>query len=121
MRIDKFLWYTRIVKTRSDGMQMCNSGKIDLDDAIAKPARAVHPNAVLKIRINNFWRSYKVIDLPKSRVGAKLVSSYLIETTPQDTLDQIDLVQNINRENYKLGIKGRPTKKDRRELDDFRD
>jgi ribosome-associated heat shock protein Hsp15 len=60
-----------------------------------------------------------VISIPKSRVGAKLVIEFIRETTAKEEMDKLNLVLQMNKVNHALGIKGRPTKKDRRDLDGF--
>lgn len=121
MRIDKFLWCIRLARTRSEGTQMSSSGRVKIDGEDLKPSKSVYPGAVISIRSNPIWRTFKVLQLPASRVGAKLVINYLIETTPASDLEQLNLIAEANRENHKLGLKGRPTKKNRRDLDEFRD
>ncbi|MCB9187728.1 MAG: RNA-binding S4 domain-containing protein [Flavobacteriales bacterium] len=119
MRIDKFLWCVRLARTRSEATGFCSNGKVMIDDEIVKPSKMIYPNAVLKFKVNPIWRSFKIIEIPKSRVGAKLVNTLIIETTTQADLDLIHQIAQTNRENRSQGLKGRPTKKDRRDLDDW--
>ncbi|MFI5203539.1 MAG: RNA-binding S4 domain-containing protein [Flavobacteriales bacterium] len=117
MRIDKFLWSARLFKTRSAATNACTDERIKLNDVFIKPAKTVAPGQIISIKVNPIWRSYKILDLPKSRVSAKLVDQFLVETTSPEDLLKLQHVIDINRENKKYGIKGRPTKKNRRDLD----
>lgn len=121
MRIDKFLWCVRLAKTRSEAAKLCNNDRVLLDDEIAKPSKVIYAGAQISVRENPVWRRYQVINLPKSRIGAKLVSTHLLDITPQEDLDQLKAIQEVNRINRQQGIKGRPTKKDRRKLDGLQD
>lgn len=121
MRLDKFIWATRLFKTRSISSKACGSEKVKLNEAFTKPSKAVAIGNIISIKVVPIWRTYKVIDLPKSRVGAKLVPNFLIETTPEEDIAQLEMIQEGNRQNKFLGIKGRPTKKVRRDLDNLLD
>lgn len=117
MRIDKYIWTVRLFKTRSLASKACSSDKVKLNGVFVKTSKTVTINDEIAIKTIPIWRTFKVLDFPKSRVGAKLVSSYLVETTAKDDLLQLKQVQKVNRQNKVMGIKGRPTKKDRRNLD----
>jgi len=119
MRLDKFIWAVRLHKTRSIASKACAGEKVKLNRAFSKAGKIVSVGSEIAIKANPIWRTYKVLDIPKSRVGAKLVSELIIETTPKAELEQLEQNQLINRQNKFLGIKGRPTKKDRRDLDKF--
>ena len=121
MRIDKFIWATRLFKTRSIASKSCTGEKVQLNDNFVKPSKAVNVGDILSIKVVPIWKTYKIIDIPKSRVGAKLVPDLIIETTPEADLEQLQMIQEGNRQNKFLGIKGRPTKKVRRDLDGFID
>jgi len=120
MRLDKFLWSVRIFKTRSLASKECNSDHIKINNLICKPSKAVQVGDEISVRIKPIWKSFKVIEIPKSRVNAKLVPDLIIETTSKEDLELLTSVQEVNRENRFHGIKGRPTKKQRRDLDKFR-
>ncbi len=119
MRIDKFLWVVRLAKTRSVASRLCAADHIKLNNTFAKSSKLVCVGDTFGIKVNPIWRTFKIIDIPKSRVGAKLVSTLIIEITKAEDLDILKQVQEINRTNKYLGVKGRPTKKDRRDIDDF--
>lgn len=120
MRIDKYIWCVHLFKTRSQATKACNKEYVRLNGEIIKASKTIQEKDVISIKHGAFMRDYRVLDIPKSRVGAKLVPDLYVEITPQDVLEQILAVEKINRENHALGIKGRPTKKDRRDLDKTR-
>ncbi|MGB0888039.1 MAG: RNA-binding S4 domain-containing protein [Vicingaceae bacterium] len=117
MRLDKFIWATRLFKTRSIASKACLSEQVKLNDSFFKPSKSVSVGDIISIKSIPIWRTFKVIDFPKSRVGAKLVPNFIVETTSEDDLLQLQQIQEANRQNKFLGIKGRPTKKVRRDLD----
>ena len=116
MRIDKYIWAIRIFKTRSMATKACNSDKVKLNGEPVKPSKLIKQNDIISIKIIPIWKSFKIVDLPKSRIGPKLVSDYTIETTTKTDLATLDQHEIMNRQNRSLGIMGRPTKKDRRNL-----
>ncbi|MBL4705158.1 MAG: RNA-binding S4 domain-containing protein [Flavobacteriales bacterium] len=120
MRLDKFLWSVRIFKTRSIATKACNGDQVKLNGLISKPSKSILEGDTLSVRIKPIWKTYQILEQPKSRVNAKLVPSLITETTLQEDLDLLKSIQDHNRENKMLGIKGRPTKKQRRDLDKFR-
>lgn len=117
MRIDKFCWCVRLYKTRSLSTKSVDAEKVKINSNFVKSSKHVVVGNEIAIKVIPYWRTYKILDIPKSRVGAKLVPEYIIETTSKDILDEIENINIINRENKVLGIKGRPTKKDRRSID----
>ena len=116
MRIDKFIWAVRIYKTRTIATKSCNDGKVLLNNENAKASKNIKENDLLSIKSIPIWRVFKIIDLPKSRVGNKLVSDYVREITPEEDLLKMNEYQLNNKQNKNSGIKGRPTKKNRRNL-----
>jgi len=116
MRIDKYIWAIRIFKTRSMATKACNSDKVKLNGEPVKPSKLIKQNDIIFIKVVPIWKSFKIIDLPKSRIGPKLVSDYTIETTSKTDLATLEQQEIMNRQNRSLGIMGRPTKKDRRKL-----
>ncbi len=118
MRIDQYLWAVRYYKSRSIATKACKKGLIRVNDQVAKPSREVFPMDKIIIRKEQINHSLDVLDIPKSRVGAKLVDIYRLNTTPKDAFKQNKL-QNLAQDYYREKGEGRPTKKDRRELDDY--
>src|SRR5690554_3786985 len=82
MRIDKFLWCVRYFKTRSIATEACKQGKVKIGGTKVKPSREVFPGDELTVRKNQLDYQLEVIDLPPSRVGAKLVNLYVVDKTP---------------------------------------
>ena len=119
MRIDKFLWTIRLFKTRSLATKACQNKLVMLHNELIKPSKLITANDIIAVKDLSLWRSYKIIQVPKNRIGAKLVPEHLIELTSLNELEKLNQIKETNRKNKFLGIKGRPTKKDRRDLDKF--
>lgn len=120
MRVDKFLWCVRYFKTRSIATHACRQGKVKIDGANVKPSREVYPTDQLTVRKNQIDYKLEVLDLPPSRVGAKLVNLYINDVTPKETFEKLELLK-YSRDYYRKRGTGRPTKKDRRDIDDWFD
>lgn len=120
MRIDKYLWCTRYYKTRNQATEACKKGHIRINEQVAKPSREVFPGDKLNIRKNQIHYQLTVLAIPDSRVAAKIVGLYRIDTTPSDALKHQE-AQNLAKEYYRKKGTGRPTKKDRRNIDDYLD
>jgi len=118
MRIDKFLWSTRYFKTRNIATEACKKGHVKVNAITAKPAREVYPMDELIIRKNQINYTCTVLDIPPSRVGAKLVDIYRKNTTPKEAFEQSGLLQ-YSKDYYRKKGTGRPTKKDRRAIEDY--
>lgn len=120
MRIDKYLWCVRYYKTRSIATQACKKGQVKLNGAVAKPSREVYPTDEIELRKDQI--SYKLIvnDLPPNRIGAKLVDIYRTDTTPREAFAAKELLK-YSKDYYRKKGTGRPTKKDRRDIDNFYD
>ncbi len=116
-RIDKWLWAVRIFKTRSQATQACRSGKVKIDDQAVKPSREVQPDMVIQVQWGPIQRTLRVVELLKNRVGAKLVPNYMEDLTPEDEYKKLEIIHS--RDGLRPHGKGRPTKKDRRELDEW--
>ncbi len=118
MRIDKFLWSLRYFKTRNMGTNACKKGQVKINNQTVKPSREVYPMDKISVRKNQINYHLTVLDVPKSRVGAKLVAMYRQDTTPKEEFEHQKLL-GYTRESYRKKGEGRPTKKDRREIEDF--
>lgn len=118
MRIDQYLWAVRYFKSRSIASKACKKGQVKVNGQIVKPSREVYPTDKIIVRKDQINLSLEVLDIPKSRVGGKLVDIYRVNTTPKDAFKQNEL-QNLAQDYYRQKGEGRPTKKDRRELDDY--
>ena len=120
MRIDKYLWCVRLQKTRSRAIKFIEAGNVKINDEETKKAsREIRIDQTFSIRVKPIWRTWKVLEIPKSRVGAKIVPDLIREITSQEDLAILEEVQRQNRQNRLKGVLGRPTKKNRRDLDDF--
>jgi len=118
MRIDKFLWSTRYFKTRNIATTACKKGHAKINGQTAKPGREVYPMDEVIVRKNQIDYKFTVLDIPASRVGAKLVDIYRKDTTPKEAFEHNELLQYSKDYYRKKGI-GRPTKKDRRDIDEY--
>ncbi len=120
MRIDKYLWCTRYFKTRSLATEACKKGHIKINDLKTKPSKEVFSSEKITIRKNQINYEIVVLDIPKNRVGAKLVDLYRKDTTPKEAFEDQELLKYSKDYYRKKGI-GRPTKKDRRDLEEYSD
>ena len=118
MRIDKYLWCTRYFKTRNLATNTCKKGHVKVNNQVAKPGREVFPMDEIVVRKNQIDYKLTVLAIPESRVGAKLVDIYRKDTTPATAFEHNELLQYSKDYYRKKGV-GRPTKKDRREIDDY--
>ena len=118
MRIDSYLWCIRFYKTRSIATNACKKGAVKVNDITVKPSRQVFHGDVLKLRKQQIHYVFKVLDLPKSRLGAKLVDLYRKDLTPKEAFDNVELLKYA-KDYYRKKGTGRPTKKDRRNIEDF--
>ena len=116
-RTDKFLWFVRLFKSRSTATEECRRGRVMVAGHAVKPAHMVSVGDTLIIRKPPVTYTYKIISLPKSRVGAKLVSDYITDLTPAEEKDRLTAGKTIS--GYRPRGSGRPTKRERRELEDF--
>ncbi len=120
MRIDKYLWCVRIFKTRSLATKAVNDGWVRIEGQEVKASRDVKPNEIIEVRRLPIWRSYRVLAIPKSRVGAKLVADYLKEITTPEELEKYEVWQLSQKNNRAKGL-GRPTKRERRDMERWKD
>jgi ribosome-associated heat shock protein Hsp15 len=118
MRIDKYLWSIRVYKTRSMAADACKKNRVKIKDISVKSSRDVKLNETITVRKNQINYEYKVLDIPKSRVGAKLVADYCIDITPKEELGKLDILK-YSKNYYRDRGTGRPTKRDRRDLDTY--
>lgn len=120
VRLDKWLWAVRVFKTRSDAADAIRTNRVLVNDAYAKPSREVKVGDVISVKKMPVVYQYRVVELVSSRQPAKNVPMYATDITPQSELDKL----NVPRETIFIvrdrGT-GRPTKKERRELDSLMD
>ncbi|MFT4644566.1 MAG: ribosome-associated heat shock protein Hsp15 [Planctomycetota bacterium] len=118
MRIDKYLWSIRFYKTRSMASEACKKGQVRINNSIAKPSKEVFKAEDVRVRKNQINYQIVVLDTPKSRVGAKLVDLYRKDITPKEEFEKQDLLKS-SKDYYRKKGTGRPTKKDRRDMDHY--
>jgi ribosome-associated heat shock protein Hsp15 len=120
VRIDKYCWSVRLCKTRSQAIELISKGKIKLNQVQVKPSKEIKQNDVLSFSKNTAEFSYKVLELIEKRVGPKLVEIYLLDITPLEEKEKFKTYQLAQAAYREYGT-GKPSKKDRRDLDDFLD
>lgn len=118
MRVDKYLWCVRYYKTRSLATAACKKGHIKVNGAAVKPSRDVYATDKIELRKNQINYTLTVNDIPPNRVSAKLVDIYRTDTTPKSEFEAQELLK-YSKDYYRKKGTGRPTKKDRRDIDDF--
>lgn len=116
IRLDKYLWAVRIFKTRSDAADAIRQNRVMVNDAYAKPSREVKIGDMVSVRRERVTYSYKVLDLVSSRQPAKNVPQYCLNCTPQEELDKL-IVPHETIFVFRDRGTGRPTKKERRDID----
>ena len=119
-RIDKWLWATRIFKTRSIATAACKKGRVCVDGVAVKPSRTIKVGDTISVRKPPITYTYSVIGLVQNRVGAKLVPNYLKNITSPDQYELLEMVKINGFIDRQKGL-GRPTKKDGREIQKFTD
>jgi ribosome-associated heat shock protein Hsp15 len=120
IRIDKFLWAVRIYKTRTLATEACGKGQITINGVAVKASRSVKVGETLLIRKPPIVRSYKVLGLLGNRLSAEKVKEFIEETTPQEEFMKLEMARMQFSGKRDRGT-GRPTKKERRDIDEFQD
>lgn len=120
VRLDKWLWAVRVFKTRSDAADACRTNRVLVNDAYAKPSREVKVGDVISVKKMPVVYQYRVVELVSSRQPAKNVPLYAADITPQSELDKLNVPREMIFIVRDRGT-GRPTKKERRELDSLMD
>ena len=118
VRIDKWLWSVRLYKTRSLATEACKKGKILIQNVAVKPSRMLKVGEIIQIKQNPVLYTFKVLALAQNRMNAKLVPGFMENITTPDQLELIELGKIAAQTNRARGT-GRPTKKERRDIDDF--
>jgi len=119
IRIDKWLWTVRLFKTRTLATNACNAGKVKINAVNCKPSREIKKNEKIQIRIGMLLKTVEVLDFPKSRVGAKLVPDYYTDLTPPKEYERLKTISTASE--WREHGTGRPTKRDRRQLEYIKD
>lgn len=118
IRVDKYLWCVRIAKTRSKASDWVKKGKVRLNGKSVKPAKEVKIGDEIQVIKANATFEYKIIDLLNKRVGAKLVDDFVKDITSEAEVEKYKTYQTAQR-SYRQNGTGKPSKKERRALDDF--
>ena len=117
-RVDKYLFAMRIYKTRSIAADACKNGRVKLNGVELKPSRTFHVGDIFTVRKGPVTYTYKILALSGNRLGAKLVPDYLQDITPPEQLEILQLARLAAQSGRDRGT-GRPTKKDRRDIETF--
>jgi ribosome-associated heat shock protein Hsp15 len=118
MRIDKFLWCVRLYKSRTIATDECANGRVRVGEREVKASLEVVAGDRFSVRQPPIWRVFEVLAIPPSRVGAKLVPSYITDRTAWEELEKQELARKVRSESRDPGA-GRPTKRERRDIDRF--
>lgn len=118
VRIDLWLWAVRIFKTRSLATDKCKRGQVKIGGQKVKPSRKVCVGDIFDVKKDGFARQFRVLALVSKRVGAKLAVDYVEEVTSKEDLEQYEAIRRMPVPRRERGM-GRPTKKDRRDLEKF--
>lgn len=118
VRVDKWLWAVRVFKTRSVASEACRKGRVMLNDVALKPSRNIRVGDVVQVRKAPITFSFKVLALAEKRMGAKLVPDYMDNVTPPEQYEILELNKIGGFVDRQRGT-GRPTKKERRDLEEF--
>lgn len=118
MRIDKYLWCVRYYKTRNMVTEACKKNQITVNGNLAKPSKEVFPTDKITFRREQITQTITVLDIPASRVAGKLVDIYRRDDTPPEVFERLEMIKLSKGLSRNAGD-GRPTKKERRDLDDY--
>lgn len=120
MRIDKFLWSVRFYKTRNIAAEEIKKNRISIGGNVAKSSKEVKVGDVITIRKNQIDYKIKVLQIPSSRLGAKLVALHVTDMTDKEQYEILKM-RKLQQDYYRIKGEGRPTKRDRREIDGYLD
>jgi ribosome-associated heat shock protein Hsp15 len=118
VRIDKWMWATRLFKTRTIAAEACKKNRISIGGVQVKPSRMIKVGDIIQIRKPPITFSFKVLALTENRMGAKLVPQYLENVTPPEQYELLEMNKISGFVDRARGL-GRPTKKERRDLEQF--
>jgi ribosome-associated heat shock protein Hsp15 len=121
LRLDKYLWAIRLFKTRSLATTACNSGKVKYEEEQAKPGKNVHLGDIYDVRTEGKRWRIKVLGLLHTRVKYEEAIKYYLDITPEEELERLKYQAASFHTGKRPSKIGRPTKKERRDLDDFMD
>lgn len=116
MRVDKWLWAVRLFKTRTQASDACKGGKVKIEGTNVKASREIKEGDEIEVQQALIKKKVKVLKLVKNRVAAKFVVDLMEDLTPKEEYERLDMMKQLNHEKRDRG-EGRPTKKDRRDID----
>ncbi len=119
-RIDKWLWTVRIFKSRSLSSEACRTGKVRIDDQTLKPSREIKVGTIISVHQHAIVKTLKVRQILKNRVSATLAAEAMEDLTPAEEYDKLKIRNELNYERRDHGL-GRPTKRDRRDIDKLKE
>lgn len=118
VRIDKWLWAVRVFKTRTIASEACKKGRVLIDNNSVKPSRMIRIGEIVQVKKPPVTYSFKVLDIAQKRMGAKLVAGFMENVTPPEEYEVLEMNKLSGFIDRQRGS-GRPTKKERRDLEDF--
>lgn len=118
VRIDKWLWAVRIFKTRTIASEACKKGRVLINNNSTKPSRMIRIGEVIQVKKPPIIYSFKVLGIAQKRMGAKLVPNYMKNVTPPEEYEILEMNKLSGFIDRQRGS-GRPTKKERRDLENF--
>lgn len=119
IRIDKYLWAIRLYKTRSLATEACRCGHVRMNGMPLKPSHEIKVGEVYELSIEQLHKVVQVKQLLGNRVGAKLLENYMVDLTPKEEYERIQLIRQYAFEKRDRGV-GRPTKRQRRDIEEFK-
>lgn len=119
VRIDKYLWAVRLFKTRAQATEACRAGQVKMGQQVLKPSHEVRVGEVYSLVIEQLHKTVKVLAPLHNRVGAALVENFMADLTPKEEYERIQMVRQYAFEKRDRGA-GRPTKRERREIEEFK-
>ncbi|MCK9448140.1 MAG: RNA-binding S4 domain-containing protein [Bacteroidales bacterium] len=119
IRVDKWLWVVRLFKTRSLAGAACRGGKVKINQQTIKPSKEIKIGDIIEVQLNQLNKIVQVKQLSTNRVAAKLVDQLMTDLTPTEEYERIQIMKEYKAVQRKPGS-GRPTKKERRELDSLK-
>jgi ribosome-associated heat shock protein Hsp15 len=121
VRVDKWLWAVRLFKSRTLAGEVCRQGHVKVEGKTLKPSTSIERGTVLQVRRNGYNMQYKVLDLIQKRVGAPIAQKCYEDLTPEEELRKFDdwYLGKAGAEVREKGA-GRPTKRERREIEEFK-
>ncbi len=119
VRIDKWLWATRVFKTRTLATESCKAGKVKVADLNAKPSREITPGDIVTVRKDGLNKKFKVVAIIGKRIGAKIVANYLEDLTPEEDYVAAREHRKAMPKFSRSSTASRPTRKERQAWEDF--